>query len=243
MPLLLRWFYFSLLALLLVSCFVSKSQFGTKNAKSLEPIMKFQGEVQVIALYGMLFLVAALIIVVSLFAYLKPEALLRTFAADSSPEMQSVQEFCKRISGHWWERIFPGEPSAISFLEIRPDKVTNTVKMIGKAYTKDGELAANWESVASCIDPGGYKVFYYWKGLHPVRPKEPFEGLGEISFREFSGQLGGADGVFSDTNLTDMESTRKKSVEFKRSTGSKLQVMKEGNDAAISEMVRKKLKG
>jgi len=203
--------------------------------------LKTQGENQLVALYGMLFVIVALIAVVSFFAYRKPEALLRTVAATATSEVQSMQDFCSRISGHWWERIIPDEPSAISFVEIRPDWATSTVKMKGNAYTRAGELAANWESVASCINPGERKIFYYWKGLHPSRPKEPFEGFGEISFREFSNQIDSGDGVFSDTNVIDMKSTTKKSVEFRRSVTSEIQVMQEGNDKVISEMVRKKL--
>ncbi len=203
--------------------------------------LKTEGENQLVALYGMLFVIVALIVVVSFFAYRKPEALLRTVAATTSSEVQAMQDFFSRISGHWWERIIPDESSAISFVEIRPDGATSTVKMKGTAYTKAGVLAANWESVASCINPAERKVFYYWKGLHPARPKEPFEGFGEISFREFSNRFDSGDGVFSDTNVIDMKSTTKKSVEFRRSAPSEIQVMLEGNDKLISEMVRKKL--
>jgi len=48
-------------------------------------------------------------------------------------------------------------------------------------------------------------------------------------------------GFFSDTNVTDMKSTTKKSVEFRRSTAAEIQVMQEGKDQSASEMVRKKL--
>ena len=203
--------------------------------------LKTQGGNQLVALYGMLFVIVTLIVVVSFFAYRKPEALLRTVAATMSSDAQSTHDFCKRILGHWWERIVPDEPSAISFVEIRPDVATSTVKMKGNAYTKAGVLAANWESVATCINAGERKIFYYWKGLHPARAKEPFEGFGEISFREFSNRIDSGDGVFSDTNVVDMKSTTKKSVEFRRSAASDIQVMQEGNDKLIAELVREKL--
>ena len=208
--------------------------------------LKAQDGVQLVALYGMLFVIVGLIVVVSLFAYFKPEALLRTFTATMSPEIRSTQEFCQQISGHWWERIHSEESrtsSAISFFEIRPDHTTNTVKMNGRAYTMDGMLWANWESVASCVNPNERKVFYYWKGLHPSRPNEPFEGFGEISFREFSNQIDSGDGVFSDTNIMDIRSTRKKSIALRRGSASEVQVMKEGNNDLVSEMVRNQLKG
>ena len=203
--------------------------------------LKTQGQNQLVALYGMLFVIAALVAVVSFFAYRKPEALLRTAASHATPEMQSLQDFCSRISGHWWERIKPDEPSAISFVEIRPDSATSTVKMKGNAYSRDGKLAAVWESIASCINPSERKIFYYWEGRHPSRPNEPYEGFGEISFHDFSDRIDSGVGIFSDTNVTDMKSTTKKSVEFRRSAAPEIQVMQEGNDKFISEMVRKKL--
>ena len=200
--------------------------------------LRTQGQNQLVALYGMLFVFAALIAVVSFFAYLKPDALLR-----SIQDVQSLQDFSNRISGHWWERINPDEPSAISFVEIRPDPATSAVKMKGNAYSKGGELAAIWESVASCINPSERKLFYYWKGWHPSRPNEPYEGFGEVSFHDSTGRMDSGVGFFSDTNLTDMKSTTKKSLKFRRCEGVDVQVMQEGCDKSISEMVRNKLAG
>lgn len=203
--------------------------------------LKTQGQNQLVALYGMLFSIVAIVAVVSFFAYRKPEILLRTIAANATTEVQSLRDFCSRISGHWWERIEPDEPSAVSFIEIHPDRATSTVKMKGNAYTKAGELVAIWESVASCVNPNERKVFYYWKGWHPSRPNEPYEGFGEMSFHEFSNGIDSGVGVFSDTNVTDMKNTTKKSVEFRRTLAPETQVMQGGNHKLISEMVRKKL--
>jgi hypothetical protein len=96
----------------------------------------------------MLLVIVALIAVVSFFAYRKPEALLLTVASHVTPEVHSLQDFCSRISGHWWERIKPDEPCAISFVEMRPDSATSTVKMKGNVYGRDGEFVAVWESIA-----------------------------------------------------------------------------------------------
>lgn len=203
--------------------------------------LKTEGQNQLVALYGMIFIIGALISVVSFFAYRKPDALLRTIASRQEQEAQSLQEFSNHISGHWWERIKPDEPSAISFVEIRRDPATNTVKMKGNAYNRNGELAAIWESVASCINLSERKVFYYWKGWHPLRPTEPYEGFGEVSFYDSSNGIDSGVGFFSDTNLTDMKSTTKKSIEFRRCEGRYIQAMQEGNDKTISEIIRNKL--
>ena len=119
--------------------------------------------------------------------------------------------------------------------------MTNTVRIKGTAYRRDGEVSAIWETVATCINPNDRKVFYYWKGWHPSRQNEPYEGFGEISFHESDERIDDGVGFFSDTNLTDMKTTTKKSVEFRRSTAQENQVMKEGDSKLISKLIRKKL--
>ncbi|MEW5769655.1 MAG: hypothetical protein AB1831_04755 [Pseudomonadota bacterium] len=202
--------------------------------------LKTQGLNQLVAIFGMLSVIAALIAVVSFFAYRKPDALLRSVAAHAAPDKQSLEDYCGRISGYWWERIKPDEPSALSFVEIYPDSATSTVKMKGSAYARDGVLAAMWESVASCVNMGEKKVFYYWKGWHPARPTEPYEGFGEISFYESENEISSSVGFFSDTNVTDMKSTTKKSAEFRRATQQEIQVMREGDGNRISDLLRGK---
>jgi hypothetical protein len=203
--------------------------------------LKTEGQNQLVVLYGMLLVIGALIFIVSFFAYRKPDALLRAFGGRTAQDGQLLQDFCSRISGYWWERIRPDVPSAISFVEIGADPATNTVKMKGKAYGKDGMLAAMWESVASCINVSERKMFYYWKGWHPTRPNEPYEGFGEISFHESANGIDSGVGIFSDTNVTDVKSTTKKSVEFWRSVEAEVQIMQRGDDQSASEMIRKKL--
>lgn len=200
-----------------------------------------QGSNQLVALYGMLFIVVVLIVVVSFFAYLKPDALLRAIKSRQVQGGQPLQEFSDSVSGHWWEFIKPDETSAISYVELRTDSATNTVKMKGSAYSKTGELSAIWESVASCVNPNERKVFYYWKGWHPSRPNEPYEGFGEISFHGSPKRMDSGVGFYSDTNVVDMKSTTKKSVEFRRCVESEIQMMQEGDNKSISETVQKKL--
>lgn len=187
-----------------------------------------------ITIGGMLVIIAALVATVAFLAYHRPEAL-------RGDRPGSAHDFCDRISGHWWERIRPDDSSAISYVEIRPDPATNTVKMKGRAYSSAGELAAEWESVASCINVSERKLFYYWKGWHPSRSNEPYEGFGEVSFHDSASRVDSAVGFFSDTNLTDMKSTTKKSVEFRRSAETEITVMRGGDKNSIAEMVRKLL--
>jgi hypothetical protein len=201
-------------------------------------VLKAQGINQMIALYGMLFVILVMIAVVSFFAYKKPDALLRT-ARQQIDAAQPLQDFSNRIAGYWWEKITPNETSSISFVEIRLDAATGTVKMKGKGYSKAGEFSSVWESVASCINPGERKVFYYWKGWHTARPNEAYEGFGEISFDD-SAIIERAVGFFSDTNLTDMKSTTRKSIEFRRCEKADIKVMLDGNNSSIAELVCQK---
>lgn len=200
-----------------------------------------QGPNQLVAMYGMLFVILLLVAIVSFFAYRKPHALLHTAGDGELAAEHPSHVFCSRIAGHWWERITPHTTSAISFVDMRLDPATGTVKMKGLSYDKDGRPEATWESIASCINPGEGKVFFYWQGRHPARPAEPYEGFGEVSFHEFSGKLDSGVGLFSDTNMTDLSSTTKKSIEFRRSTEAETRVMLEGDGKRIVELVTKKL--
>jgi hypothetical protein len=203
--------------------------------------LRTEGPNQLVALYAMLSVVAGLILIVSFFAYQKPDALLRAFASRTAQEGQSLRDFCERISGYWWERIVPDEPSAISFVAITADPATSMVKMKGKAYNRHGKLAAMWETVASCVNASESKMFYYWKGWHPARPNELYEGFGEVSFHESGNVIDSGVGIFSDTNVTDVKSTTRKSIELRRSSAPETQVMQNGDESSTAEMVRKKL--
>lgn len=199
--------------------------------------LQAEGSNQLVALYGMLSVIGVLIVVVSFFAYRKPDALLRGIASHQEQDLQSAQNFSRRIAGYWWERIQPDEPSAISMVEIYPDPATYAVKMKGNVYNKRGELTAFWESVACCINTAEGKLFYYWKGWHPLRPNEPYEGFGEISFNQSTDVIDSGMGFFSDTNLTNMKSTTKKSIVFRRCEEQDIHIMRTGKDKSVSELI------
>jgi hypothetical protein len=191
-----------------------------------------QGQTQLVALYGLVFIVVALIVVVSLLAYWKPDALVGT-----SPAMRQVHEFCGLIVGDWWQKLTPEKLAALSFVEIRVDSSTGTIKMAGRAYGRNGKLAANWETEASCIRAGEAKVFYYWKGHLPLQPNKRYEGFGELTFHESNGQLNRGDGLFSDTSLTDLKSTTMKSALLRRCTEQESRVLLTGDNRQIGELI------
>lgn len=199
--------------------------------------VRAKGENQLIVSYGILVIIMALIVVVSLLAWKRPSALLGE-GAEITTDLSKLRDFCKGISGEWWERIRPDTPSALSWVEITPHLGKTTVRLTGQSYGLDGSLAATWESVASCVNPDERKVFYQWRGLHPLRPQEPYEGFGEIDFAE---SLDRGSGAFLDTNLVNLASTTRKSVVFVRSAKAETEIVNKGDTGAIADLVRKKL--
>ncbi len=200
--------------------------------------VKAKGENQLIVSYGILVIILALIVVVTLLAWKRPKALLGE-GTEITQGLPELREFCKGVSGDWWERIRPEQPSALSLVEITPHLGMTTVRLTGQAYGLDGSLVATWESVASCVNPDERKVFYQWKGLHPLRPQEPYEGFGEIVFAE---SLDRGSGAFLDTNLIDWKSTTRKFVVCVRSAKAETEIISKGDVGAIADLVGKKLK-
>jgi len=195
-----------------------------------------KGPNQLTALYGMFFFLAALIAVVAILAVYKPEALHGRREAAEGPS--KIRKFSDDLSGYWWEAVTPAGSSVLSVVEMSTDSLTETVKMKARAYDTKGDLAATWESMASCINLTEHKVFYYWKGRQRTRPNDPFEGFGEVSFYD---GLKSGDGVFSDTNLTDLTTSTQRTVNWRRPTDEENQILKSGSEDSIVELVKKRL--
>lgn len=204
------------------------------------------GSIQLLAVSGMLLVILLLIGVVSLFAYKKPEALLRSMASHDAAAASSFDAtpagiFCSELAGCWWEAIKPDDASALSLVSVSPDPAGSGLKFSGKAYDRQGNLNAVWETVASCVNPGEKKVFYYWRGWHPARPNEPFEGFGELVFHASDSGIHSGMGFFSDTNLTQLNSTTRKTVQLHRSSAEEATLLQQSNARLVAERIRQKL--
>ena len=204
------------------------------------------GSVQLLAVSGMLLVILLLIGVVSLFAYKKPDALLRSMASHDAAAAGNFDDtpagrFCRELAGCWWESVKPDNASALSLMSISPDPASSGLKFSGKAYDKQGHLNAVWETVASCINPGEKKVFYYWRGWHPARPNEPFEGFGELVFHASDNGIHSGMGFFSDTNLTQLNSTTRKSVQLHRASADEAALLQQANARLVAEGIQHKL--
>ncbi len=84
-------------------------------------------------------------------------------------DQYALWRFSRRIVGHWWQRMRKGEDdmSALSYVTVTVNEVTNTSHMHGLAYDISGELMADWETVVTgvvlCEKP---KIHYRWEGGH-----------------------------------------------------------------------------
>jgi hypothetical protein len=191
-------------------------------------VLKENGQTQLVALYGFLVIVVILIGVVSYFQYHDPGNL-------TSAAFQGLINFGSRIEGHWWEVMTPSTPTAISLFHIAVDPQTGTVRINnGTGYNQDGQFESTWESVATCINLGEGKLFYYWRGSHQSRPEESFEGFGEMSFDQSIEPYSRGRGIFFDSNLADVSERTKKFTRLIR-CGSKEYEIIGGHDTAASE--------
>lgn len=111
-------------------------------------------------------------------------------------------QFSSRLAGRWWERIREGEDdsSALSYVTITVDEVTNTPKLKGESYDESGKPFAEWHSVTAGVVPGMEPVvFYRWEGEQERAYGQTYAGHGFIRFD--NNKLESGAGEFNDTNL------------------------------------------
>jgi hypothetical protein len=150
-------------------------------------------------------------------------------------------EFTDRIVGYWWERITPDSASALSVVRITRNPFANTVRLDGIAYGLEGEIAANWDSVATCLHVPDRKVFYYWSGYHPPGDGweyAEYEGFGEMTFRGPAERLDNGSAVFSSTKLADAKDSVRKTAVLRRLTAKEIAIIDENDSSKVQALVR-----
>lgn len=116
-------------------------------------------------------------------------------------DQNDLWRFSTQVAGHWWERIRAGEDdkSAISYLTITVDELTNTPQLEGWAYTSKGEPMADWKTVVTGailgVEP---QIHYWWQGEEDRQHGQLYGGGGHIVFDDKT--LNTARGLFYDTN-------------------------------------------
>ncbi len=127
-------------------------------------------------------------------------------------DQEALWRFSTRIAGHWWERIRKDDDnmSALSYLTITLDGVTNTPQLHGIEYGQRGELIADWYTVGATVNLAELKIHYRWEGKQQNQEGQDYGGAGEIVFD--SETLSSASGWFHNTNFADINEGAKTRV-------------------------------
>jgi hypothetical protein len=80
-------------------------------------------------------------------------------------EAQKKKDFCRRISGTWWEiNSIDGKFYGLSLFDIKPKNGGTTVALEGWLVGPEGQIIANWYSIAVAVYPDDRRIFYLWEG-------------------------------------------------------------------------------
>ena len=159
------------------------------------------------------------------------------FGLRTKPVAQpELDNFCRRVKGYWLST--GADPDSIGFASFTHDRKAGTLILRGRAYDLNGIKIAVWETTASCIYLTRKKLNYTWQGRWTQRPTETIEGFGEITFHDAKDRFDKADGVFYDSNLTDIKSTTKKASDYRRCTAEEVEIFSSGGSEKIGALVR-----
>ena len=157
----------------------------------------------------------------------------------------ALWRFSTRVAGHWWERIRAGEDdrSAISYVTITVDEVTNTPQVHGWAYGIEGEHLADWKTVVTGAILGKEaEIHYRWEGEHEDQHAQTYGGGGYIAFDDDI--LRTARGFFYDTNFTQISDgahTRVKHFGLYRCDPADEEIMKKRWSDEATQLVRERI--
>lgn len=157
----------------------------------------------------------------------------------------ALWRFSQRFAGHWWERMREGEDdmSALSYITVTVNEVTNTPHMQGWTYGKSGEPLADWETVITGVVLGREpKIHYRWEGEHDNLHGQRFGGGGYIEFDD--NELSTARGYYYDTNFAQIQSgahARIKHFGLYRSKASDVKKMKKRRPDEVAQLIKKRL--
>ena len=169
-------------------------------------------------------------------------------SADVRAQQFRLWQFNNRISGAWWERMHKGDDdsSALSYVTIDVDQVSNTPKLYGRAYDLNGDACAAWESIASAVDLKSAKptLHYRWSGENQHYHGQIYGGGGQIEF-DAPGMVHGA-GLFYDTNyalvtVANRKTTRIKNFDLFRCDPQDVRIMEEYWTAPARDLILSKL--
>ena len=127
-------------------------------------------------------------------------------SVDARKGQDALWRISNRIAGHWWERMRVGEDdkSAISYVEITVDPVTNCPCLNGWAYDQAGAFLAEWHTVVAGVTTvkSRVRLSYRWEGEHEKEHDQTYGGGGHITFDDDS--LSSGAGYYYDTNFASI---------------------------------------
>ncbi len=179
---------------------------------------------------------------------LRSQILEHTVRYKPSPDVRRDQEalwrFSARVAGHWWERIRKGEDdsSALSYLTITLDEITNTPQLCGTAYGLRGEHMADWKTVGAAVVLKEAAIHYRWEGEQQSEVAQIYGGGGYIVFDDET--LNTASGYFYDTNFADISEgahTRVKHFGLYRCDAANEQIMKQPWSDEAKRLIRRQI--
>ncbi|MGA9536921.1 MAG: nucleotide-binding protein [Desulfobacterales bacterium] len=164
---------------------------------------------------------------------------------DVRRDQAALWQFCTRLAGHWWERMRTGEDdkSAISYVTITVDEVTNTPQLHGWSYGLEGEPLADWKTVVTGTILGKEaEIHYRWKGEQEQQHAQIYGGGGHIVFDDDT--LSTASGFFYDTNfaqISDGVHTRVKHFGLYRCDRADEEIMKKRWSREAKQLIRSRI--
>lgn len=143
---------------------------------------------------------------------------------------ESHWSFNRRVQGQYWERMRRGEDeeSALSYVTITADEVTNSPAMTGQAYNLQGDFLADWKSILTgVLLEAKPRIYYRWTGEHDHSRGQIYGGGGRIIFDDDNLMAG--NGYFYDTNYAEVGpigTIRRKNFGLFRCTAAECETMK-----------------
>lgn len=163
-------------------------------------------------------------------------------------KQERLWRFSSGLAGHWWERMRKGEDdkSALSYLTVTVDEVTNTPRIDGKAYGLAGESLAKWWTVTTGVlleSNQKSKVFYRWEGEHEDAHGQKYGGHGVMVLDD--DRLISGDGYYYDTNFAQLHDgavTRVKHFGLYRCSEDDVRTMAKSWTEEAENLVKERLK-
>lgn len=168
-------------------------------------------------------------------------------SAETRNRQLALWSFSCRIAGQWWERMRKGEDdrSAISYVSLRINDVTNTPDLEGRAYSLEGKPLAKWKSVSSTVVQAEKPIIHYrWEGEHDETHGQTFGGHGVITFDDHD-SLQSGEGHYFDTNFAHVkegEGTRVKHFGLYRCGSADVKKMEKPYSDPARALIKRRIK-